>query len=651
MKRFFAAVAAACVMSVANAQDKPSIESFFKLPEYAAMHLSPDGKSIAALSPVNGHQNLVIIDIKTKKAKPVTGLEDRDVVEAGWINDHRLYYYTGRLGERDVEQRGGGFFAVNSDGTIPKLISPGSDESNDSGAGVAFRRLAMERTLPDNSDDIIVHETIYAAGRQPQSGALYRLDTRTLRKTDIGLGKPETGDSEGWVVDSKGVARAFVVTNTDFKTRIYYRAAADAPWKKVDEFDADSPVTWYPRVIAEDNRTLYVTSRQKGDRYAVYRFDPETKQLGDPVAAHPKVDLNNFEGDHEAVRGVRFNGDYPGSAWFDEQLAKIQAVADKTFPDNTNRLDWSRDRSLVLITTFSDVMPSSFYLYEVKTGKMEWLADSRPWIDPKQQSPMKPFRYTARDGLEIPAYLTIPKGSSGKNLPLVMVIHGGPNVAGDSWHWNPEVQFLASRGYAVIQPNYRGTTRYGYKFFRSAWGQWGLTMQDDITDAVHWAVKEGVADANRVCIYGASYGGYAAMMGAAKDPDLYKCAINYVGVTDLPLLLTARWSDTNRSDFGIAANKRRIGEIGKDDKRLNDTSPVNLASRIKIPVLMAYGGADIRVVPEHGTRMRAALEKAGNTPQWIIVNDEGHGYRKLENQVMVYGAFEKFLDKNIGAGK
>jgi dipeptidyl aminopeptidase/acylaminoacyl peptidase len=176
-------------------------------------------------------------------------------------------------------------------------------------------------------------------------------------------------------------------------------------------------------------------------------------------------------------------------------------------------------------------------------------------------------------------------------------------------------------------------------------------MQDDITDGVRWAVKEGIADPNRVCIYGGSYGGYAAMMGAAKDPDLYKCAINYVGVTDLPLLLSARWSDTNQSDFAINANKRRIGEIGKDDQRLHDTSPVNLANRIKIPVLMAYGGADIRVVPEHGTRMRAALERAGNTPQWIMVDDEGHGYRKLENQVMFYGAVEKFLDKNIGSGK
>jgi dipeptidyl aminopeptidase/acylaminoacyl peptidase len=648
--RFVAALAALCAATWAGAQDKPSIESFFKLPESAAMYLSPDGRSIAALSPVNGHQNLVIIDLRTKKAKPVTGLEDRDVVEAEWINSKRLIYYTGRLGERDVEQRGGGLFAVNADGTVPRLISEGRGEKTASGAGLTFRRLSLERTLPDDSDDIIVHETVYAPGEQPQSGGLYRLNTSTGRKVDISLGKPESGDSEGWVVDSKGVARAFVVTNTDLKTRIFYRAAADAPWKKHDEFDSDSQVTWYPQEITEDDKGLYVTSRQKGDRYAIYRYDPETKQLSDAVAAHPRVDLTTFERDHEAVRGVRYNGDYPGNAWFYEGLAKIQAVADKQFPDNTNRLQWTRDRSLVLITTFSDVMPSSFYLYETKSGKMEWLADSRPWIDPKKQSAMKPFRYKARDGIEIPAYLTIPKASSGKNLPLVMVIHGGPNVPGDSWRWNPEVQFLASRGYAVIQPNYRGTTRYGYKFQQLGWKNWGLSMQDDITDGVRWAVAEGIADPNRVCIYGGSYGGYAAMMGAAKDPDLYKCAINYVGVTDLKLLLTARWSDTNQSDFGISSMKRRVGEVGKDDKRLHDTSPVNLASRIKIPVLMAYGGADVRVIPEHGTSMRAALERAGNTPQWIIVNDEGHGYRKLENQVMFYGAMEKFLDKNIGSG-
>jgi len=651
MQRLLAAFAAACLATLANAEDRIPIESFFKLPEYANMYLSPDGKSIAALSPVNGKQNLVVIDVKTRKAKTVTGLTDRDVVLAEWISSKRLIYYTGRLGERDVEQRGGGFFAVDADGAAPRLISEGNDERNTSGLRGSFRQLTLVRALPNDSDDIIVRETVFSA-MGAQAGALYRFNTRTGRKEDISLGKPAVADSEGWGVDLKGVPRVFVAAMPGGDTKIFYRDSENAPWRLIDEFNDDAPQrAWYPAGIAEDNKTLYVSSRQGRDRYAIYKFDPETKKLGELVAEHPRGDIGNLVSDLEGVRGVNYNVGQPGVAWFDETLAKVQGLADKTFPDNANFLEWSRDKSLVLIRSISDVQPAQFYLYDVKAGKMEWLADARPWIDPKKMSNMRIIRYPARDGLEITATVTVPKGSSGKNLPLVMVIHGGPWVGPDSWRWNPEVQFLASRGYAVMQPNYRGTEGFGQKHLLMSYNQWGLTMQDDIVDGVKWAVAQGIADPGRVCIYGGSYGGYAAMMGVARDPDVFRCAVNYVGVTDLNLLMSASWSDTFNSDFARASYRRRIGVIGKDDERLKNTSPVNLAAKIKSPVLMAYGGSDVRVVPEHGTSMRAAMERAGNTPQWIIVDDEGHGYRKLENQVMFYGAMEKFLEKNLGPAR
>ena len=648
MNRWLAAFAAVFFASAASAEDKIPIENFFKLPEYGAMYLSPDGKHIAALSPINGHQNLVIIDVKTRKLKPVTGLEDRDVVLAEWISDKRLIYYTGRLGERDIEQRGGGFFAVDADGSSPRLISEGNDERNTAGVRGSFRQLSLQRRLPNNSDDIIVRETVFSS-MGAQAAALYRYNTRNGRKEDLSLGKPDVADSEGWGVDANGIARVFVATKANRDTKIYYRASAQAPWKLIDEFNDDTPQrAWYPAGIAEDNKTLYVRSRQGRDRYAIYKFDPETRKLGELVAEHPRGDIGGLVSDLEHVRGVSYNVGNPGVAWIDEDLAKVQGVADKTFPDNANFLEWSRDKNLVLIRSFSDVQPGQFYLYDVKAGKMEWLADSRPWIDAKKMSNMRIVRYPARDGLEITATVTTPRGSSGKNLPLVMVIHGGPWVGPDSWRWHPEVQFLASRGYAVIQPNYRGTLGFGQKAYLASFKQWGLSMQDDIVDGVKWAIEQGIADPNRVCIYGGSYGGYAAMMGITRDADVFKCAVNYVGVTDLELLMTASWSDTFNSDSARHAWRRGIGEVGKEDKRIHDTSPVNLASRIKGPVLMAYGGSDVRVVPEHGTRMRDAMLRVGQTPQWILVDDEGHGFRKLENQVMFSGAMEKFLEKNIG---
>src|SRR5258708_4212692 len=233
---------------------------------------------------------------------------------------------------------------------------------------------------------------------------------------------------------------------------------------------------------------------------------------------------------------------------------------------------------------------------------------------------------------------------------MVVVVHGGPYVGGDVWQWHPEVQFLASRGYAVLQPNFRGTTRYGWKHYSVGRKQWGLAMQDDITDGVQWVIAQGVADPNRICIYGASYGGYATMMGLARTPDLFKCGINYVGVTDLPLWLTATWSDLGDEYLRYTA-PQQIGDPDRDAERLKSTSPVNLASSMKAPVLMAYGSEDVRVPIEHGTRMKSALERSGRSFQWIVGDGEGHGFQKLENQVMFYGAMEKFLDENIGSKK
>jgi dipeptidyl aminopeptidase/acylaminoacyl peptidase len=209
------------------------------------------------------------------------------------------------------------------------------------------------------------------------------------------------------------------------------------------------------------------------------------------------------------------------------------------------------------------------------------------------------------------------------------------------------VQFLASRGYAVLQPNYRGTLHYGWKHYASSFKQWGLAMQDDVEDATRWAIDQGIADPTRVAIYGGSYGGYATMMGLAKSPGLYRCGINYVGVTDLPLLLTETWSDSSRSDYMDYLAPKLIGDVDKDAKQLRDTSPVNLASRIKVPVLMAYGAADVRVTIEHGTRMKDALDRAGVKNQWMVMTGEGHGFRELDNQKAFYGAMEKFLADNM----
>ena len=612
------------------------------------MRISPNGDYLAALAPVGGRQNVVVIDLSNHKAHALTDLGKRDVVSVSWINDKRLMFRTGTIGERVFDSRGGALWAIDRDGGDVRVLSEGDDdERNTAGARFLARVMFPVRLLPGDTDDLIMQEHVFADS-ESRPGPLYRVNSRTGRKTEISIGKPESAKSERWVVDRDGVPRAFVA-GVGNSVHIYYRDGADAPWRKIDEFDQLSGEQWAPVAMADDGKRLIATTHRGGrDKAALALYDPATKSFVETLAAHPQVDLDELASDKNAVRGVRYEADREGHAWFDEDIASAQAAVDKALPGNVNDLSWSLDKQRFVVFSYSDVSPGVFYLFDRKTRKLEWLADRMPWIDAKKLSHVEPVRYKARDGLEIPAYLTLPKDGPKKNLPLVMVIHGGPWVSGDGWYYDPEVQFLASRGYAVLQPNYRGTTRYGWKHYSASFKQWGLTMQDDITDGVKWAVDQGVADPKRVCIYGGSYGGYATMMGLAKTPDLYKCGVNYVGVTDLPLMLGATWSDFAYSEYIEYAAKRLVGDTGADAEQLKATSPAQLAAKIRAPVLMAYGGADVRVPIEHGTRMKAALEREGQHPLWIVADGEGHGFLAMENKVMFYGAMEKFLDANIG---
>ena len=634
-------IAAGCAFA-----EPPSVETLFKLPQFGSMRLSPDGQTIAALAPVAGRQNLVVLDVKTHKPTPITGFTDRDIVEVGWVNSKRLLVRTGSLATRQSDVRGGGLYAIDKDGADGRMVSEGgSDEQAISGARMVGRVLIPVRDLPGESDDIIAREAVFAIEGN-HAGELVRVNTRTGRRTNVGFPKADSGEGELWVADEKGVGRAQVIFSQG-RVRIYYRANADAAWQKLDDYPQLSP-GWYPLAVADDDKTLIVADRHNRDKAAIVRYDPATKTFGEVLAEHPQVDLTDVIRDEGRAVGVAYEADRGGFAYFDEGLARLQASIDRALPNSVNAMSWSRDRSVVLVSSHSDVNPGSYYLLDVKAGKMEWLVDRRPWIKPREMAPMQPVHYAARDGLSIPAYLTLPKGSSGKALPLVVVVHGGPWVDGDEWRFDPEAQFLASRGYAVLQPNFRGTTRYGWKHFQSSFGQWGLAMQDDVTDGVKWAVDQGIADPKRVCIYGASYGGYATMMGLAKTPELYRCGVNYVGVTDVNLFLTATWADYAQSEFIRYSVQEMVGDASKDADRLKATSPVELASRIKVPVMMAYGAADRRVPIEHGTRMKAALESAGNKPAiWIVADGEGHGFREMANQKMFYEAMEKFLAENL----
>jgi dipeptidyl aminopeptidase/acylaminoacyl peptidase len=297
--------------------------------------------------------------------------------------------------------------------------------------------------------------------------------------------------------------------------------------------------------------------------------------------------------------------------------------------------------------SFSDRQPGQAVLFNKETQKLTLLGRAMPQIDPAQMSSMDFTQYKARDGRSIPAYLTLPKQAGDKRpLPLIVWVHGGPYVRGTAWGWNAEVQFLASRGYAVLQPEFRGSRGFGDSHFQAGLKQWGLTMQDDLADAAQWAISQGIADPKRIAIMGASYGGYAAMMGLVNNPEIFRCGINVVGVTDLDLLFSASWSDQS-SVFKQHGLPKLIGDRKLDAERLKATSPLHQAARIKNPVMLAYGRQDRRVPIEHGERMRDALKVHNANLEWILYDKEGHGWYRQETHKDFWPRVQRFLEKHL----
>jgi dipeptidyl aminopeptidase/acylaminoacyl peptidase len=301
-----------------------------------------------------------------------------------------------------------------------------------------------------------------------------------------------------------------------------------------------------------------------------------------------------------------------------------------------------------VIHAYSDHVPGLYFLYDARSGKLVTLGNARPDIDPRKMADMEQVHYAARDGLDIPAYLSVPRGAVRKNLPLVVLVHGGPQVRGRVWGWDPQVQVLAAHGYAVLEPEFRGSTGYGQKLFTAGWKQWGLAMQDDLADGVKWAVAQGLADPKRVCIAGASYGGYAVLMGLIRDPQLYRCGVDWVGVTDLDLLFTSPWSDASELWKKYGATKI-IGDPVADAAQFKATSPSRNADKIHAPLLLAYGAKDKRVPIEHGERLHDALAKRPDaTVEWVVYKDEGHGWHFADDNIDFWNRVIRFLDANIG---
>jgi dipeptidyl aminopeptidase/acylaminoacyl peptidase len=632
-----------------------SVETFFKKPKYGGATLAPSGRYLAVVTPINGRLNVAVMDLDTRAVNAVTSFSTADVFRVVWQNDDRMVVVVGDLqrasGEPPVTS---GIWAVNRDATEPRAFAEpvaSSRFSNEArGIGRSFERpwaIQFIRAIRGSNDVLVM-----ARERTFDSVDVYRYDTVSGRKTLLTFDAP--GKATYWVMDFQSVPRAVVAgdLNQD-KSAWYVRKRDGDPWTQVEEAGLGR-LKSTPLFFSPDGKTLYVESRKGRDLAAIYEYDVESGKMSGPVVAHPERDISGTFITDSAQRelvGLRYVDDKPSVVWFDPRWARMQKSIDAALPDTVNFLQQGSGGRWIVVA-YSDRNPGDVYLLDGKTMKMEKLFSYVPWIDPSEIAPTQWVRYKARDGLVIPALLTVPASANGKPVPLIVDIHGGPNVPATTWGYHsyfPEVNFFASRGYAVLQPQFRGTDGFGWKHYSAGFRKWGDEMQDDLEDGVRWAVAQGIADPDRVCFVGASYGGYAAMWGAIKNAQTIKCAVAFVGVSSIDYLF-----DNAQTDMALLAQKstlmvEQIGDPGTERERFKRVNPLDNADKVGVPILLAYGAEDRRVPLVHGTDFRSALDKYHKPYEWVVYAEEGHGFTRDEDVFDFYNRVEKFLAKYLGS--
>jgi dipeptidyl aminopeptidase/acylaminoacyl peptidase len=647
--------AAIGVPGVARAQAKLSAREFFRYPQISSVSLAPGGKTLAGVGVVNGRRNLVIVDLATRKTLIITNYRDLDVVGPRWISDNRLIFslrdFSRGLGDQDA----GGLFAIDRDGANYRALAerfPG-DIAGERALPVGTEFVSRIRENGAFVDDIFV--MVWSdQGTGRASSALRRVNTRTGQSSLAVIGGPSR--VVRWIVDRGNVARAALVRE-DRGTRVLWRELESSPWRPIAEYGAEDANIVVPLAFDADG-ALYVSARQGRDLAAIYRHDAKAGALeAQPLLALKDFDLEGglrFTAEGRLL-GVTYTGERDATHWLDNGIKQMQEQIDRALPNRVNELHpsgtsgpGSDGGGPTLIYSYSDQDPGRYYLFDAGKKQLEQVAVTRPWLEPAKMAQTDFVRYAARDGLSIPAMLTLPPGSARKNLPLVVMHYGGPWVRAIDWDFDPAVQFLASRGYAVLMPAPRASTGFGFKHFRAGFKQWGLAMQDDITDGVKWLIAQGTVDPKRVCIAGASYGGYAAMQALATEPELFRCGINWIGVTDPEFMHSVTWTDFAASEAARFSLNTLLGDPQKDAAQFAATSPLRNAARIKQPVLMAYGGLDRRVPIVNGERMRSALAPHNPNVEWIVYSDEGHGWLKEENNIDFWTRVEAFLTKHMG---
>jgi len=639
LKRVARAFALLCLgvsFASAHADGLVQVEAYGKLPTIESPRLSPDGETIAFLSSIKGRRCLVTHRIDTDGEGRAICPGSYEVRSFAWKNGDRLIVelYTQSRPSGSELRTQSRLVAIDLNGrnAVP-LAEPGAERAVDFGED---RIIDM---LPDDPGHILV--------------ASYRADSDSpdVVKVAIESGHRHTvvtGQDRitNWKTDAAGQVRLGIAVD-DGMVKVYYRDDGDGPFRLIRQVNAADASKFAVLAVGRQPGTLYVASTERTGRRAVYRYDVATDRLLEPYASNPDADIDSLVVDRGWPLGYGYTIDEPTMVYTDPSFhADAEQVA-AALPDyRTTVVDSAADGHRLLILAAGGNRPGSYFFLtrSRNAASLSPLGAIRPDIPDSTLAPVTPITYRARDGLTIHGYVTLPPGRSMNDkrpIPFVILPHGGPSTR-DILGFDYLAQMIASRGYGVLQPNYRGSRGYGGDFEKAGFAQWGLKMQDDVTDGTTWLIDRKLADPKRICIVGWSYGGYVALMGAIKTPDLYRCAASMAGVTDL----RRRLDRANQSRFADL----NLPRFDSDPAIIAANSPVLHADQIHIPVFLAHGRRDFTVSVEDSEAMEEALRNAGKPVETLYFDDDDHYLFREGDRIAFLKALESFLAENLGRG-
>lgn len=646
-------------VATAHAASRLPIEDFAREPETSRARLSPDGKLLAFVRNYAGKPQLHIAEIDSNKLSwldlgeaTVINNAPKEVGPYSWVGDRRLLITT------IVWDTIYGVVAADWNGGLSVPISGYEDNQIAVNSRKLWAREVIHRFF-DADQSVLMLDRHEDGGGAPNRPDVLRVDTKHGRISTVVKNPGEVGS---WGVDDEGKVRVGILSHGDL-SGVIYRDNEKEKWRTILPLE-NRKGQLRPVGFDAPNNRLLVAALTDRKRWTIFPLDPATGAMGDPLLSDPEYDILPeshipsidghplfapiFSPRKDALLGVRFLTDAARVKWFDRELARHQAGLDRAAPDTVNLLvDMSHDGKRMLWFCYSDQNPGVYRLADSTTRSLKVLASRMRWIDPAKMAPMLAIKYKARDGLPIHGFLSVPVGHQPKNLPLIVMPHGGP-WARDVWEFDPVVQLLANRGYAALQMNYRGSTGYGQELYENAKRQIGRQIQDDIEDGTRWAIAAGVADPKRIAIMGFSYGGYSTLFGLAHNPELYRCGISLAGVTDWLAFFTK--SDVAEYKQATRHWREQLGDPKVDADFLKSISPVNFAEKITAPLLIVQGKEDRRVPLDQARRMIAALEKAGREPESLLLAGVAHNYGREKHRIETYTRIVAFLEKHLGPG-